>query len=56
MQKTEFQPNMGDKSTLTRDELELLETKILPTARRWLTIPSLAEHGRQTLDYWGERG
>lgn len=44
----------GDKMALSRDELTLLEDKILPTARRWLTIPGLAEHGRQTLAYWGE--
>lgn len=46
--------NQGDKTQLTPDELELLETKILPTARRWLNIPGLAEHGRETLEYWGE--
>ena len=27
---------------------------ILPTARRCLTIPGLAEHGRKTLEFWGE--
>jgi hypothetical protein len=39
---------------LSRSELALLEDTILPTARRWLTIPGLAEHGRKTLEYWGE--
>lgn len=47
--------NQGDKAQLTPDELELLETKILPTARKWLRIPGLAEHGRSTLAYWGEQ-
>lgn len=44
----------GDKSTLTFDEIELLETKLIPTARRWLDIPDLRDHGRQFLDHWGE--
>lgn len=45
----------GDKTKLTHDQLFLLENKILPTARRWVTdIPGLAHHGRQTLEYWGE--
>lgn len=44
----------GDKSALTYDELRLLEDKVLPTARKWLTVPSLADHGRSTLAYWGE--
>ncbi len=44
----------GDKSELTADQLHLLENKILPTARRWLDIPDLREHGEKTLAYWGE--
>ena len=44
----------GDKLALSRDELQLLEGKVLPTARDWLTIPGLAERGRKTLEYWGE--
>lgn len=44
----------GDKSALTHDELRLLEDKVLPTARKWLMVPSLADHGRSTLAYWGE--
>lgn len=44
----------GDRTKLSFDDLQLLEEKILPTARRWLGIPGLAEHGRQTLAYWGE--
>lgn len=47
-------PTMGDKNMLRADELDLLENHILPTARRWLTIPGLKDHGRQTLMYWGE--
>lgn len=45
----------GDKSELTLKEQELLEFKILPAARRMLTVPGLREHGEQTLAYWGER-
>lgn len=44
----------GDRSTLSRDELEILETRTIPLAREWLKIPGLAEHGRAFLDYWGE--
>lgn len=48
-------PPRGDRSSLTFDELELLENEILPTARRWVReIPGLADHGKQTLAYWGE--
>ena len=45
----------GDKSKLSGTELGILEDKVIPTARRWLRIPGLAEHGRKTLDYWGEK-
>lgn len=47
-------PHRGDKLMLRADELDLLESQILPTARRWLSDPGLADHGRQTLMYWGE--
>jgi hypothetical protein len=51
-----FQPHvMGDRTALSYDERMLLETKILPTARRWLDMPGLDTHGMQTLAYWGER-
>ena len=42
------------KSDLSRDELELLAMKVIPTARRWLQVPGLADSGRQTLEYWNE--
>lgn len=44
----------GERSTLSPDELRLLEERVLPTARRWLGIYGLAEHGAKTLAYWGE--
>ena len=44
----------GKRDALSHDERELLEGKILPTARRWLSIPGLAEYGQKTLEYWGE--
>ncbi len=45
----------GDRAGLSRDQLYILDTKVLPTARRWLSIPGLAHHGRKTHDYWGEK-
>lgn len=48
-------PNQrGDRNRLSRDELLLLDNEVLPTARRWLNIPGLASHAKQTLTYWGE--
>lgn len=45
----------GDKAKLSHSELTLLETKILPTARSWITdMPGLAQQAKQTLEYWGE--
>lgn len=50
-----FAPHvMGDRSALSPDELFILDTKVLPTARRWLAMPGLDAHAMQTLDYWGE--
>lgn len=46
--------NKGDKAALTRDQIYNLENKVLPTARRWLSISGLSHHGRAILDYWGE--
>lgn len=45
----------GDKALLNMDERYMLETKVIPTARRWLGIKGLADHGRQTLEFWGEQ-
>lgn len=44
----------GDRNGLSFPDLQLLEDKIIPTARRWLQIPGLRQHGMQTLHYWGE--
>lgn len=44
----------GSRSHLSASELDILENQVLPTSRRWLSIPELAEHGKQTLEYWGE--
>lgn len=44
----------GDRARLSPDQRRILEEEVLPTARRWLQVPGLAEHGRQTLSYWGE--
>ncbi len=51
----DFNPQRGNRENLTRDELEILDTKVLPTARRWLRMfPGLAHHAVSTLQYWGE--
>ena len=52
---TESQSGRGDRNSLTRDEAQLLYEKILPSARRMLTVPGLREHGEGTLAYWGEQ-
>ena len=45
----------GKREELTGKELETLETKIIPTARRWLReLPFLAEHAVKTLAFWKE--
>ncbi len=43
------------KDGLSYDEMAILETRVLPTAKRWLTIPGLADHGEKTVEYWGEK-
>ena len=49
---------LGDRSTLDEREIDLLENKVLPTARRWLTEyadnESMVGAARKTLAYWGE--
>lgn len=51
----DFQPSNGDRSRLTLDQLQTLESQVLPTARRWVREGgALADHGRQTLAYWGD--
>lgn len=49
-----FQPQSGDRMLLNFSDRELLETKVLPTARRWLGISGLRDHGEATLKFWGE--
>ena len=49
----EAQPGRGNKTSLSMDERHTLETKILPTARKWLKMPGLRSHGENTLTYWG---
>ena len=44
----------GDRSKLSADQRTILETEVLPTARRWLNLPDLRKHGEKTLAYWGE--
>lgn len=54
----DFQPTTGNRNSLSAHELDILDNKVLPTARRWVdTFPagsSLHGHGMQTLRYWGE--
>ena len=51
-----FQPTgtTGDRNSLSMDDQVILETRVLPTARRWLDIPGLRDKGASTLAYWGE--
>lgn len=44
----------GSRDGLTSSEVYTLETRVLPTARRWLGIPGLRDHAERTLAYWGE--
>jgi hypothetical protein len=55
--QNKFQPKRGDVNALTHDERHILETKVIPTAERWMreypTDSNMWSHARQTLDYWG---
>ena len=43
------------RASLSFDEREILDTRVLPTARRWLRqYPGLRDHAISTLNYWGE--
>lgn len=47
----------GDRATLSFTDLEILETKVIPTAKRWIVEYRngfMAENARKTLAYWGE--
>ena len=45
----------ADRNSLSRDERDVLEMRVLPTARRWLReCPGLAQHAAKTLAHWGE--
>lgn len=55
MSLDDFQPQRGDRRSLTFDQRELLENEVLPRARLWAReFPGLAAHGKSTLVYWGE--
>ena len=48
--------SIGDRRTLTGEELRVLDEKIIPTAHRWLReYPHLAEHAIKTLTFWQEQ-
>jgi len=53
----EFQPKRGNALTLSHDERHILETKVIPTAERWMREYSegsnMYGHAQQTLAYWG---
>jgi hypothetical protein len=45
----------GDRSKLSREDLNTLDMKVLPTARRWLReFPAMRQHAISTLEYWKE--
>lgn len=51
----DFRLQGGNRETMSGAELEILDTNILPTARRWLReFPGLAEHAISTMQYWRE--
>jgi hypothetical protein len=51
----DFSPQGGNREALTRDQLDALDTKVLPTARRWLReFPQMAHHAISTLNHWNE--
>ena len=55
--QNKFQPKRGDASALTYDERQILETKVIPTAERWMQEyqagTTLHEQGKKTLEHWG---
>ena len=54
--RNEFAPKRGNVSSLSREERETLETKVIPTAERWMNEyqagTTLHEQGKKTLEYW----
>tara|TARA_R110000744_G_scaffold17882_2_gene48206 strand:- start:191 stop:367 length:177 start_codon:yes stop_codon:yes gene_type:complete len=52
--RDKFQPLKADRTALSFDKREILETQVLPTARQWLQIAGLRQLGETTLAYWGE--
>ena len=44
----------AQREALSRENLFLLDTKVLPSARSWLDMPGLRDHGLNTLRHWGE--
>ena len=51
---TSQQRGQGDRSTLSPDDLQTLDERVLPKAREWLHISALRDHATKTLDHWGE--
>lgn len=51
-----FAPKCGDVNSLSREERETLETKVIPTAERWMNEyqagTTLHAQGKKTLEYW----
>jgi len=55
----DFEAKGGNRLALSAMETEILINKVLPTARRWTEEypegTTLWRHGKQTLEYWGEK-
>ncbi|MEM9360719.1 MAG: hypothetical protein AAGB04_31480 [Pseudomonadota bacterium] len=49
-----FKDRAAKRAKLSRDEIFVLDTEVLPTARRWLDIPGLRDQAISTLNFWGE--
>jgi len=54
--RNEFAPKRVDVNSLSREERETLETKVIPTAERWMNEyqagTTLHEQGKKTLQNW----
>jgi hypothetical protein len=42
------------RERLSMEDRHTLETRVLPTAQRWLREGFQVDHAMSTLDYWGE--
>lgn len=53
-EKRENRVGQGDPNALSRDEQDILFGTLIPRWQKWLGIPGLEDHARQSLGYWGQ--